>query len=258
MDSPLPPLFAHRLGRDSGPDSSLAALAGTLTTGGAAGLETDVCLTADGRLVLLHDPLLTLGTTLAGWAHDRTAAEIGSALIRDARGEPTNQHPLLLDELLPLVPEGMGLQLEVKSHADPDLACRTAGRLVEALTEHPLRDRIEIISFHAAACEVAANGGLFSRLVIWASYAPEALATWALDAGVRGVSVEHFLLSEELVGVLRGAGLSINTGTINRPELLARALRFAPDAVGTDRPYELAAEFAFSRDSRALSVGATT
>ena len=33
------------------------------------GLETDVCLTADGRLVLLHDPLLTLGTTLDGWAH---------------------------------------------------------------------------------------------------------------------------------------------------------------------------------------------
>jgi glycerophosphoryl diester phosphodiesterase len=31
------------------------------------GLETDVCLTADGDLVLLNDPLLDVGATLTGW-----------------------------------------------------------------------------------------------------------------------------------------------------------------------------------------------
>ncbi len=45
----LPPLYAHRLGRDAGPDSSPAALAATLAAG-ADGLETDVCLTADAEL----------------------------------------------------------------------------------------------------------------------------------------------------------------------------------------------------------------
>jgi hypothetical protein len=47
----LPPLYAHRLGRHYGPDSSAAALRHTLT-GPVEGLETDVCLTADDRLVL--------------------------------------------------------------------------------------------------------------------------------------------------------------------------------------------------------------
>ena len=70
MASALPPLYAHRLGRHYGPDSSAAALRHTLT-GPIEGLETDVCLTADDRLVLLHDPLLTLGTTLDGWARQR-------------------------------------------------------------------------------------------------------------------------------------------------------------------------------------------
>jgi glycerophosphoryl diester phosphodiesterase len=78
MASALPPLYAHRLGRHYGPDSSAAALRHTLT-GPVEGLETDVCLTADDRLVLLHDPLLTLGTTLDGWARQRTAEEIRSA-----------------------------------------------------------------------------------------------------------------------------------------------------------------------------------
>ena len=52
------------------------------------------------------------------------------------------------------------------------------------------------------------------------------------------------MLTEQLVGVLRGAGLSVNAGTINHAELLGRVLEFAPDAIGTDRPHELRAEAA--------------
>lgn len=236
----LPPLYAHRLGRSYGPDSSAAALRHTLR-GPVEGLETDVCLTADDQLVLLHDPLLTLGTTLAGWARQRTAAEIRSALIRDSVGDPTTEHPLSLDELLELLPEAVGLQIEVKAHADPVLASRTAEVLCERLRGTPIRERVEVLSFHGDACAVAAAAGLSSRLVIWADYAPEALASWALRTGVMGVSVEHFLLSERLVGVLREAGLSVNTGTVNHLEVLRRALEFAPDAIGTDRPHELRA-----------------
>ncbi len=240
MASALPPLYAHRLGRHYGPDSSAAALRHTLT-GPVEGLETDVCLTADDQLVLLHDPLLTLGTTLDGWARQRTAEEIRSALIRDSAGEPTAEHPLLLEELIDLVPEAVGLQLEVKAHADPALARRTAEALCKRLRGEPIRNRVEVISFHREACAVASANGIPSRLVIWADYAPEALASWALRSGVDGISVEHFLLSERLVGVLRDVGLSVNVGTVNHPELLSRVLEFAPDAIGTDRPHELRA-----------------
>ena len=75
--------------------------------------------------------------------------------------------------------------------------------------------------------------------MVWADYAPEALASWAVLTGVDGISVEHFLLTERLVRVLRDAGLSLNTGTVNHPELLNRVLEFAPDAIGTDGPHEL-------------------
>jgi glycerophosphoryl diester phosphodiesterase len=94
---PLPPLYAHRLGRAYGPDSSLQALERTLAAP-VDGLETDCCLTADGELVLLHDPLFPVGTTLDGWAHERTGDEIRAARLRDAGGRPTDQRPLALDE----------------------------------------------------------------------------------------------------------------------------------------------------------------
>ena len=73
-----PTLIAHRFGRSLGPDSSRAALA-RLDWSTVVGVETDCCLTGDGGIVLLHDDLLSTGTDLDGWAHDRSAAELLAA-----------------------------------------------------------------------------------------------------------------------------------------------------------------------------------
>lgn len=220
-------LYAHRLGRAYGPDNSTTALAGSLAAG-VEGLEADLCLSADGELVLLHDPWLPLTTELEGFAHERSGRELRSAGL------------LGLDELLTAVPRSVALQLEVKAHADPALATRT----VDVLAAH-LRGvrgrRVEALSFTAAACERAAALGLPARLVIWADYAPAALVRWANRNGVAGVCVEHFLLSEPLVATLRRGGLSVTTGTVNEPALLDRVLRFGPDAVTTDAPHALRA-----------------
>jgi glycerophosphoryl diester phosphodiesterase len=237
----LPAFYAHRFGRAYGPDSSAAALERALSAP-LDGLETDLCLTADERLVLLHDPLLPLSTTLDGWAHERTAAEICRARLLDRDGLPTEESPLELADLLELVPDGPVIQLEVKAHADRGLAKRTAEVACERLRRHPARERIEVISFHSVACAVAAARGFRSRLVVFADYTPEALALWAVRRRVAGVSVEHFLVTERLVRVLRFAGLSVNTGTINNVELLERVAGLSPDAVCTDRPHELRRE----------------
>jgi glycerophosphoryl diester phosphodiesterase len=235
-----PVLIAHRLGRAYGPDSSRLALSRTLA-GGAEAVETDVCLTADGELAVLHDPLLSLGTTLSGWAHERTASEIRGSRLRDREGRIVDEHPMLLAELLDLLPAGLPLQLEVKAHADRELAARTARAICERCRRE--RRRLEVISFHSSACATAAVHGYRSRLVVWTDNSPAQLAAWARRRGVAGVSVEHFLLSEHLARVLRLAGLSVNTGTINDLELALRVIALAaPDAICTDRPLELGAE----------------
>ena len=254
----VPPLYAHRLGRAYGPDSSAKALAGALNAG-VDGLETDVCLTADGELVLLHDPLLPLGTTLTGWAHERTAAEIAQARILDRDGAPTAERPLTLDQLLAYAPAEIPIQVEVKAHADPDLARLTAEAICERYRRGRERRRLELISFHSVACATAAAYGFRSKLVIWAEYAPDALAAWAVSRGVTGVSVEHFLLSPKLVSVFRLAGLSVNTGTINDAELLARTAELAsPDAVCTDRPAGLRTELLRLEPASGLTMQATS
>lgn len=234
----LPALYAHRLGRAYGPDSSLAALSRALEQP-LDGLETDCCLTADGKLVLLHDPLLEAGTTLSGWAHQHTAAEIRAGWLRDRDGTPSAERPLLLDELLDLAPPGAALQLEVKAHANPALARRTSSAICKRLRDHPARERTEIISFFSGACELAAELGFRTRLVIIADYPIHALAAWGRRVGLHGVCVEHFLLSRTLVANLRASGLSVTTGTVNHAAILAPLLPLDLDAITSDSPHEL-------------------
>jgi glycerophosphoryl diester phosphodiesterase len=219
------PLYAHRLGRAYGPDNSAIALAGALAAG-ADGLEADVCLSADGELVLLHDPWLPLTTRLDGFAHERSGRELRSAGL------------MALEDLLAAAPRAAALQLDIKAHADPALAARTVEVLAARLRGARGR-RVEVLSFTVAACERAAALGLPTRLVVWADYAPAALARWARRHRVAGVCVEHFLLGEPLVAALRARGLSVTTGTVNDPVLLERVLRFRPDAVTTDAPHAL-------------------
>jgi glycerophosphoryl diester phosphodiesterase len=234
-------LIAHRLGSAYGPDNSATALRHALS-GPLEGLETDVCLTADGELALLHSPLLSLGTTLSGWAHERTLDELLDASLLDSEGRPAGEPPLILEQLLQVVPLDLTVQVEVKTQSNPDLARRTAAAICERFARSPQRQRLEVISFHTDACEVAAAAGFRTRLVIWADYAPEMLAGWALRHGVSGVKVEHFLLSDELVCLLRAAGITVSTGTVNAVDLLEEVLRAKPRCITTDRPHELREE----------------
>ncbi|MDX6721593.1 MAG: glycerophosphoryl diester phosphodiesterase [Solirubrobacteraceae bacterium] len=241
-----PALYAHRLGREPGPDSSRAGLRSTLAEP-VDGLETDVCLTADGHAVLLHDPWLSVGTTLHGWAHRTAWNQLRHARLRDRAGVPTDETPMLLEELLDWVPTRLAVQVEIKAYGDPALARETSTAVARLVAGRPDRDRVEVISFHRVACEEAALHGLPARLVTWADYSPAALARWARRAGVGGVCIEHFLLHAELVARLRAGGLSVSTGTINDPAMAARAAGLGVDAITTDRPAALRRELEAQR-----------
>jgi glycerophosphoryl diester phosphodiesterase len=238
------PMIAHRCGRAYGPDSSRQALRIALAGGTLAGVETDVCLTRDGALVCLHDPCLSLVSTATGWAHERSAADVLAGRLLTGDGRVSGEHPLLVEELLDLVPPRLSVQLDVKAHADDALARRTVSALAAVLARRTDAGRVELLSFHAAAIEQAAAHGLATRLVIWADYAPDALAQWATEHGLRGVCIEHFLLGGRVVAALRDAGLSITTGTVNHAVIAERVLTHAPAALTSDRPHELAAELA--------------
>lgn len=239
----VPPLFAHRFGRAYGPDSLPSTLAVALAQP-IDGLETDCCLTADGRLVLLHGPYLPMGVDADGWAHEKTAAEIVAARAKDRRGRVVDEHPLLLEDLWPLVAgHQLVVQLEVKAVLDEDLAVRTAKVLCASLaaTPPPPGITVEVISFWPEALPIAAAAGWRTRAIVATPYTPAAYAGWATDHGVTGVILEAPFWGGAHVDAWRAAGLSVMSGVCNDADFARLLLPFAPDAIATDRPHELRA-----------------
>jgi glycerophosphoryl diester phosphodiesterase len=170
-----PPIYARRLGSAYGPESSRAALEGSFARG-AKGLECDVCLSADDEVMVIHDPYLSLSTDLDGWAHERPAAELERTRLRGADGDPGEEHPMRLDELLERVGGALPLQLDTKAYADERLARRTAAAACELVARHDASGWIEGISFFAGACVTAADRKLRSRMVVWSDHLPVELA----------------------------------------------------------------------------------
>ena len=113
--------------------------------------------------------------------------------------------------------------------------------------------KLALERFWSGACELAAELGFRARLLIIADYRIHALAAWGQVVGLHGVCVEHFLLSPALVDTLRASGLSVSTGTINHPALLAGLLPLGLDAITSDTPAELRAALAAS-EARARAV----
>lgn len=238
-----PPIYAHRFGSDYGPESSRTALEHTLS-GDVDGIEADIVLSGDDRVLALHDPILSYSTDLTGWAHERSAAELCGAHLLDDAGEPSEEHPMSLEQVLELIPRDLPFQLDVKAYADHELARRTAERACEVMREHGTADRAEVISFFSGACEAASAAGLRSRLVAWSDYAPEALAEWVAGHGMTGVSFEGFILSERVVRPLHDAGLTISAGAVNKVDQARKLEPLGVDILVSDRPHELRSELA--------------
>ena len=141
-------LCGHRGDSVAAPENTIAAFRAAHALG-ASSMEIDTVLTADRRIVVLHDLLVDRTTNGTGAARDMTAAQIaeldaGSKFDASFAGErvPTLRETIALAHELDLV-----LEVEIKEKLDP-------GGYIEALkvvlAEEADRDRVMMISFDHA------------------------------------------------------------------------------------------------------------
>ncbi|MFR9775344.1 glycerophosphodiester phosphodiesterase family protein [Micromonospora sp. MS34] len=243
--------YAHRGSSGMAPENTAAAFELAIAEG-ADYVETDVQLSADGELVIIHDVTLARTTDArlafpdrAPWnVHDFTLAELRKL---DAGGWYdagfTGQHILTFDELLDLLGGRVGLNLELKSPAlNPGLAHAVVARLrrrgdwiesgarpqpliVGSFDEQALRD------FHAQLPDVPV--ALISYDVPTGEMLTE-LAGWifSVNPDVRR------LRPDDAARVIE-AGMALVPWTVDSPELWRWALDLGVDGMITNYPYDL-------------------
>lgn len=203
-------------------------------------IELDVQLTADRRLVVLHDRQLGRTIEGRGAVRDRSLAEI-VALDAGAWFAPeyAGLRAPSLDEVLELTEGRVQLNVEIKSPAD-DWA-PTAAALVDLLRRHHRLASTIVSSFEIGALRAVRRAEPHAALgVLWQSAELEGM--WAAAAELGAVSVHpHWMLADAaLVAAARRRGLRVFVWTVNEPADIDRLAALGVDGIISDFPERLA------------------
>ena len=137
-------VVAHRGGAVLGPENSLGCIERGMAVG-ARWIEIDVHLSADGEIVVCHDPSVDRTTDGEGYISETDYASLRRLRLLDADGNPTGEHLPTLDEVLDLIKGRANLLLEIKQsrHSLPGIeqAC------VDCIRRHGATESVTIQSF---------------------------------------------------------------------------------------------------------------
>jgi glycerophosphoryl diester phosphodiesterase len=224
----VPLIAAHRGSTIHAPENTLAAIRWAAGAG-ADLVETDLRITRDGALVLLHDERVNRTTTGHGSVHDLTLSEVRSFDAGAGQKVPT------LDEALTLMADRpQRLLLDVK---DGDRI--PASQLIGAVTAHGLEQRVLVgvrsVDFLQALergdprVRTLAMIPEASSLEAFVRYRPDAVRLWARW-------VER---NPKLVDSVRASGAHVWIMAGGRRPASMRDLVGRVDGIITDYPLEL-------------------
>jgi glycerophosphoryl diester phosphodiesterase len=237
----MPAYIAHRGASWLAPENTLASvkLAWEL---GADAAEIDVYLSADERLVVIHDKDTKRISGVDLKVEQTVSPELRKLDAGRYKSEKYSGEKIpFLEEIIATIPEGKTLYVEVKSDS------RILPHLVKTIKSGGKQKQIILISFNF---EVVSD---FKRLMpnvptYWLVGArkdketqkvlpyEETLIGAAKKAGLEGLAVQYNPLTADFVKAVRAAGLDIYPWTINDPNEAIRMFEMGITHITTDRP----------------------
>lgn len=235
--SPQPFIFAHRGASAHAPENTLAAFELALAQN-ADGIELDVKLSADGHVVVIHDPTVNRTTGANGRVKDLSLADLrsfgaGSFFSEKFSGEkiPT------LEEVFETVGKRTFINVELTNYNTPrDHLVESACMLVKKFN---LQKRVMFSSFYASNLSKAMSylpdvpRGLlaFNGVVgAWARSFGYAFGKYqALHPSLKDVTPQQVQRVHRLKG-------RVHVWTVNQAEDMRHMFDWGADAIFTDDP----------------------
>jgi len=231
--------FAHRGASGYAPENTMAAFVKAVQLGANA-IETDVQMTKDGQLVLIHDETLRRTAGIDGWVKDYTLAELKELDFGGWYGESYRDERIpTLGELLDFAKEhDLYLNVELKNGVVPypELELRTA----ELIRKAGMIDRVIISSFNhysLVLMKQLAPDIQTAILYMEGLYEPWA---YAKRVGASALHPIYLAVTKEWVTQAREAGIRYHPFTVNGEAEMAALLQAGVDGIITDYPDRLA------------------
>lgn len=238
--APPPLVIAHRGDSAHRPENTLASFAGALEVGAEA-VEMDVQLTADGHVVVIHDPTLDRTTTGRGDVRRMTLAEVRAV----SAGYPDRFGKAYAGERVPTFAEVLGLVrdraralVEIKTESVTDDAeGGIEARVADEVRRAGMAGDVAVISFdHRAVMRLKSLAPAITRGRLFGRCTPDEVLAHASEAGCEIVMPHKSQLTDVLAHRAREAGLKLATWVVDEPEELKLLARFGLYGVGSNRP----------------------
>ncbi|HEX2949232.1 MAG TPA: glycerophosphodiester phosphodiesterase family protein [Armatimonadota bacterium] len=231
-------LFGHRGGSGEAPENTVAAFAYAKGIGVTC-FELDIYLSADHKLVVLHDDGGNVARTTngTGYVDEMTVEQLHQL---DARAKfPNWPGPVwvpTLEEVFQEIRDCQFCQVEIK-HDKYGRYDEIAQQLVETIDRFGLRDRIIAISFQAEALDALRKVApdIKRGYLTWDFNAPESMEA-AIRLACAYAAMNHSTTSAETVKKAHDAGLAVCCWTANTREDIERLVDLGIDAITTDVP----------------------
>jgi glycerophosphoryl diester phosphodiesterase len=215
-------IVGHRGAPQNAPENTIASFAKAVELGATA-VELDVHLSADGRMVVIHDDAVDRTTNGVGKVADLTLDDIRRLKTEGGERVPT------LEEAIDWAAGRVFLHVEVKAPA----ALRP---VAELLLARKLAGQSRISSFwHRAVQQVKAISRDLETGVLY-SASPVKSAQLAIEAGADALHPQHTYVTADLMREARDRGLRVAAWTVDAAADIERVIGLGVDDVITNRP----------------------
>jgi glycerophosphoryl diester phosphodiesterase len=229
----VPQVVAHRGGAREQDENTLSAFTNSYDKG-VRGFETDIRLTKDKRIVVLHDGKLERTTTGKGRPEELTASEMAGVKSKKS-GEPLPY----LENLLKFLKERKNafIQIEFKSEGYSEDAVAELARIsLEMVRKSVNPKQVVFISFDIRPLKVIKALDSGHETCLLSNTANLALIQRALAIKAEWVSVNLNHVSRAFVRDAHKAGLKVAIWTIQNEVDARLAAALEPDCVVSDIP----------------------
>ncbi len=231
-------VVAHRGFSGKAPENTMAAFEKALKVQ-ADGIELDVHLSRDGKLVVMHDEKVDRTTNGTGWIKDLTLAELKRLDNGSWFGEYYKNEtiPTLAEVLDRVADSNMIVNIELKNAIIqyPNLE----QKVIEEVERFQMEGRIILSSFRHDSLQLAKK--INPSIQVGALYACGMVDPWVY-AGYLGVDAIHphyLAATPEVVAGCHRHGIKVHPYTVNEAKEWKRLIRAGADAIITNFPDRL-------------------
>lgn len=227
-------IFAHRGASADFPENTMAAFREAIRQG-AEGIELDVHMTRDGRVVVMHDETLRRTTGEEGRIIDHTYDQLRRFNAKYHFDNVEFEPIPLLEEVLELVADTrLELNIELKNtFIQYEGIEETVARLVR---NYAMEGRVVISSFNHYS--LVAMHRVAPELKTAILYTAALVDPWeyAKRIGSHGLHPHFLSVRPFIVEGAHKAGIAVRPYTVDHPDEMRRLIQCGCDAIITNKP----------------------